>query len=179
VIVQEGPMESILPELRRGAVDLIVGRLLGREALEDLAEETLYSGQNVVVTGPRHPLARRKRLTWQDLVAYPWVLPPAGTLSREPLESVLQKHGLGMPADCLETISIHVITGYLQLTNAVGVLSRVVARHYIDAGQLAQLPLALPDPQRPIGVTWSRHSPLSGAAQSLIQCLRDSVARMA
>jgi len=179
VIVQEGPMESILPELRRGAVDLIVGRLLGRETLEDVSEETLYSGQNVVVTGPGHPLARRKRLSWQDLVAYPWVLPPAGTLSREPLESVLQKHGLGMPADCLETISIHVITGYLQLTSAVGVLSQVVARHYIDSGQLAQLPLTLPDPQRPIGVTWSRHSPLSGAAQGFIQCLRDSVARMA
>ncbi|HEY4371226.1 MAG TPA: LysR substrate-binding domain-containing protein [Burkholderiales bacterium] len=178
VMVQEGPMEALLPELRRGAVDLIVGRLPGHGAPAEVEEEALYSGHNVVVAGPRHPLARRKRVSWQELVGYPWVLPPAGTLSREPLEAMLQKHGLGMPADCLETLSIHVITGYLQRTRAVGVLSQVVAGHYIESGMLAQLPLALPDPQRPIGMTWNRHHPLSAAAQGLMRCLRESVAQM-
>jgi DNA-binding transcriptional LysR family regulator len=186
VIIQEGPMEALLPELRRGAVDLIVGRLPGRAGSEEgmggadeaLDEEVLYRGHNVVVAGPKHPLARRKRVTWPELVRYPWVLPPIGPLSREPLENVLHKHGLSMPADCVETLSIHVITGYLQLTRAVGILSEIVARHYIDSGQLAQLPLTLPDPQRPIGISWSRQYPLSTAAQSFTQCLRDAVKRL-
>lgn len=178
VIVQESSMEALLPELRRGAVDLIVGRLPAREGGQEIAEETLYSGHNVVVTGAAHPLARRKRLGWPDLARYPWVLPPAGTLSREPLEAALHQHGLAVPADCVETLSIHVITGYLQLTHAVGVLSEVVARHYIDAGQLARLPLALPDPQRPIGISWNRQYPLPSAAQAFAQCLREAVGRM-
>ena len=187
VMVQEGSMESMLPELRHGALDLIVGRLLRRESSDEISEEALYSGQNVVVVGPKHPLvrpsvqpsARRKRPTWPEMVAYPWVLPPAGSLSREPLESVIQESGAAMPVDCLETISIHVITGYLQLTNAIGLLSKAVAWHYVQSGQLAQLPVVLPDPQRPIGVTWSRHKPLSSTAQTFMQCLRESVAELA
>ena len=186
VMVQEGSMEFMLPELRHGAVDLIVGRLLRRESSDDVSEEALYSGQNVVVVGPQHPLAqrtgkaaRRKRPTWPEMVAYPWVLPPAGSLSREPLEAVIQESGAPMPVDCVETLSIHVITGYLQMTNAIGLLSKMVAWHYLQSGQLAQLPVTLPDPQRPIGVTWSRHKPLSSAAHTFMQCLRESAAELA
>ncbi len=178
VIVHEGSMESMLPELRRGAVDLIVGRLTGRDASGDFSEETLYEGHNVVVVGPRHPLARRRRLRWQELAGFPWVLPPVGSLSREPLENVFQKHGISVPADCVETMSIDVIAGYLQLTEAIGLLSQVVARHYIDTGLLARLPLSLPDPQRPIGVTWSRHKPPSAAVRSFMQCLRVAAAQL-
>jgi DNA-binding transcriptional LysR family regulator len=178
VIIHEGSMESMLPELRRGAVDLIVGRLMIRNTSGDVSEETLYEGHNVVVAGRKHPLVRRKQLSWQQLAAFPWVLPPAGSLSREPLENVFQKNGIGMPADCVETMSIDVITGYLQLTNAIGLLSQVVARQYIEAGLLAQLPLSLPDPQRPIGVTWNRHKPLSAAVQSFMHCLRVSAQQL-
>jgi len=149
-----------------------------RNASSDVSEEILYEGHNTVVVGPKHPLARRKRLTWQELADFPWVLPPVGSLSREPLENMLQKNGINMPADCVETMSIDVITGYLQLTNAIGLLSQVVARHYIEVGLLAQLPLSLPDPQRPIGVTWSRHKPLSVAARSFMHCLRESAMQL-
>ena len=167
-------MDALLPELRRGTVDLIVGRLVNRSAKDDLSEESLYEGHNVVVAGLNHPLTTRQDLTWKDLGAYPWVLPPVGSLSREPLEDALQQHGGSMPADYVETLSIHVITGYLQHSQAIGVVSQIVARHYIQAGLLAQLPLVLPDPERPIGVTWSRLKPISPAMQTFIQCLRES-----
>jgi DNA-binding transcriptional LysR family regulator len=122
---------------------------------------------------------RRKQLTWQQLAAFPWVLPPAGSLSREPLENVFQKNAISMPADCVETMSIDVITGYLQLTDAIGLLSQAVARHHIKSGLLAQLPLSLPDPRRPIGVTWNRHKPLSTAVKSFMHCLRVSAQQLA
>ncbi|MEO8442104.1 MAG: LysR substrate-binding domain-containing protein [Betaproteobacteria bacterium] len=99
-------------------------------------------------------------------------------LSREQLENVLQRNGSSMPANCVKTMSIDVITGYLQLTDAIGLLSQVVARHYIEAGLLAQLRLSLPDPQRPIGVTWNRHKPLSAAVESFMHCLRESAAQL-
>jgi len=175
VIVQEGSMDALLPELRRGSVDLIVGRLVNRSAKDDLSEVSLYEGHNVIVVGLGHPLINRPNLTWKDLGEYPWALPPVGSLSREPLEDALQQNGGSMPANYVETLSIHVITGYLQQSQAIGVLSQVVARHYIQAGLLAQLPLALPDPERPIGITWSRLKPISPAMETFIQCLRESV----
>lgn len=178
VIIHEGSMESMLPELRRGAVDLIVGRLVSRDASGDFSEETLYEGHNAVVVGHGHPLARRRRLAWRELADHPWVLPPVGSLSREPLESVFQKNGLGLPVDCVETMSIDVIVGYLQLKPAIGLLPQVVVQHYIKAGVLEKLPLVLPDPQRPIGMTWNRYRPPSAALRSFMKCLRDSAAKL-
>ena len=179
ILIQEGSMDALLPELRRGTVDLIVGRLVNRSAKDDLSEESLYEGHNVVVVGRSHPLAARQDLTWKDLVEYPWVLPPVGSLSREPLENALQQNGGSMPADYVETLSIHVITGYLQQSQAIGVLSQVVARHYIQAGLLAQLPLLLRGPERPIGMTWSRLKPISPAMETFMQCLRESAQAIA
>lgn len=174
VIVQEGTMKALLPELRRGALDLIVGRLVNRNENDDLSEESLYPGHNVLVVGMHHRLAGRDDLAWKDLHEYPWVLPPVGSLSREPLEIALEQNGGKMPADYIETGSIPVITGYLQQTQAIGLLSEVVARHYVQAGMLAQLPLELPDPQRPIGFTWSALTPPTAVTGKFMQCLRES-----
>lgn len=170
--IQEGSMEVLLPELRRGGLDLIVGRLLDRSKPDDLSEESLYDGTNVLVVDRRHALAGSKRLKWQDLMAYPWVMPPPGSLSREPMEQMLQQHRCDWPSDCVETLSIPVIVQYLQIKPAIGMMSQAVARHYVEQGMLHQLPLKLPDPKRPIGITWNRHRPMSPAAQDLVRALR-------
>lgn len=174
VIVHEGAMETMLPDLRRGALDMVVGRLSNQVHARDLAEEPLFHGHIVVVTRRRHPLAKRRNLDWRDLLEYPWVVPPVESQSREPLENILQKHGIAIPANRIETVSVHVVTGYLMETDAVGFLSQGVARHYIKSGALTQLPLALPDPQRPNGITWIAHKQLSPAAKVFTACLREA-----
>ena len=172
VVVQEGPMDTLLPELRRNTLDMVVGRLANADLSGDLSEEVLDEGAVVLVVARRHPLAAKKRIRWEDLSAFPWVLPPLGSLQREPLENALQKNGCELPADVIETLSVHVIAGYLQSSRAIGSLSRVAAHHYISTGTLARLPLNLPDPLRPIGLMWNRHRPVSPAALAFTECLR-------
>ncbi len=161
VVVQEGPMDTLLPELRRGSLDMVVGRLVPSATAGDLEDETLDPGAMVLLVARQHPLSKKRRIRWADLSAFPWVLPPVGSLQREPLETALQQNGCALPADYIETLSVHVVTGYLRSSNAIGSLSRVAASHYIRTGVLAPLPLALPDPQRPIGMMWNRHKPAS------------------
>jgi DNA-binding transcriptional LysR family regulator len=173
VTVQEGLMETLLPELRRGMLDVVVGRLLSPNKPDDLDEEPLYDGTNVLVVKAGHPLAHTNAPTWTDLVRHPWVLPPVGSLSRAPLENVLQQHGCALPVDGIETLSIPLIAQYLQLRDAVGIMSWVVAQHYINTGVLVRLPLDLPNPQRPIGITWNRHRPMTPVTRGFVQCLRD------
>ena len=84
VLVREGIMETLLPELWLGNLDLIVGRL-PQGGAQGLGEKTLMEEGVSVVTGRHHPLVKRKRLRWSDLKPYPWVLPPVNTLLREPL----------------------------------------------------------------------------------------------
>lgn len=171
-IVQEGPMDTLLPELRRGALDLVVGRLMPSGVAGDLADEALDPGTVALVVARQHPLAKKKRMLWSDLAGYPWVLPPVGSLQREPVESALQKNGFSLPADIVESLSVHVITGYLRASDAIGCMSGVAAQPYIDTGVLWQLPLVLPDPQRPIGVMWTRHKPMSPSTLAFRECLR-------
>jgi DNA-binding transcriptional LysR family regulator len=173
VVVQEGPMETLLPELRRGGLEMVVGRLLASDLAGDLEDEPLDPGAVVLVVSRKHPLVtRRRKVLWTDLSAYPWVMPPVGSLQREPLENALQENGCSLPLDFIETLSVHVVAGYLQSSQAIGSLSRLAAQHYIQTGLLAQLPLALPNPQRPIGMMWSRHRPASPAIETFKECLR-------
>lgn len=173
VRVEEGSMETLLPDLRRGAIDLIVGRLAPRDRAEDLGETPLFEGASVAVVGRQNPLAKRRRLRWTELADRPWVLPPVGSIPREPLEAAFQAHGMALPLDCIETLSVHVIATYLQSTEAVGILSQMVATHYRALGLLAILPLPMPGGLRPIGLTWSRHRPLGPATQQMLACFEE------
>ncbi len=172
VLVREGIVETLLPELWLGNLDLIVGRLT-QGGTQGLGEKTLMEEGVSVVTGRHHPLVRRKNLRWSDLQNYPWVLPPVNTLLREPLERLFQDHALAMPANRIETLSVHVIRGYLDHTNAIAALAADVSRYYASLGLLAILPLELPKLVRPVGIIWNRQRPVSPSTQALMQCLED------
>jgi len=173
VLAREGTVETLLPELWLGNLDLIVGRLPDGRSAQELGEKTLMEEGVSVVVGRHHPLVRRKRLHWSDLRSFPWVLPPVNTLLREPLERVFEIHGIAIPANRIETLSVHVIRAYLHYTNAIAALAADVSRYYESLNLLAVLPLELPRLVRPVGVVWSRHRPLAPGAQALIQCLEE------
>ena len=116
----------------------------------------------------------RKRLRWSDLQAYPWVLPPVDTLLREPLERAFEHHGLPMPANRIETLSVQIIRAYLQLTEAIAFLAGDVSMHFKRLGLIAVLPLQLPNVLRPVGMTWHRQRPLSPSAKLLMHCLEEA-----
>ena len=104
----------------------------------------------------------------------PWVLPPVGSLKREPLEAAFERHGVPMPQNRIETASVHMIRIYLQLTDSIAVLAGGVAKHYQALGLLAILPLELPKMVRPVGMMWSRQRPLSPSTRLMMQCLEEA-----
>ena len=113
-------------------------------------------------------------MNWPDLLAYPWVFPPVNTLLREPLERAFERHGVPMPSNRVETLSVHVMRGYLHYTDAIAALATDVSRYYESLGLLAILPLELPRLARPVGVIWSRQRPLAPATQVLIECMEEA-----
>lgn len=174
VTVREGTMETLLPELWLGNLDVIVGRLPDNCAAQGLSEKTLMEEGVRLVAGTHHPLAGRRRLRWADLREFPWVLPPVNTLLREPLERAFERYGISMPTNRVETLSVHVIRGYLHHTNAIAALAAEVSKYFKSLGLLAILPLEFPKLARPVGVVWSRQRPLSPSTQILIQCLEEA-----
>ena len=176
VLVTEGTTSTLLPELWRGKIDMVVGRLPTRSAVTGFEEIELLEEPVMLMTRPQHPLAQARKLKWSDLKPYPWVLPPTGSLLREPLEHVLERHKLALPNNVIETLSTHLARAYLNMTDAIAVMAGALAT---DPTQpLHVLPLALPNLMRPAGVLWNRNRALTPSAQQLLDCLREAAAKL-
>lgn len=176
VQVTEGTSTTLLPHLWEGKIDLVVGRLPAQSPSNGFEEKELLEERLMVVVGPEHPLAKRKRLQWSDLGTFPWVLPPPSSQMREPLERVLVQYGVPVDNNYIETLSVHLTRAYLYQSDAVGVMAAAAA---LDPSQpLSVLPLNLPRLLRSTGVLWNRNRPLSPAAAIMIECLEEAAGKL-
>jgi len=172
VLLREGPADLLLPDLRAGGLDLVVGTLPPPRLLFGIASHVLCPEEPIVlVSGAHHPLAKRHRVLWRDLTRYPWILPPAGTLMREPLEQLFAQHGVAFPTDCVESLSIIANKTILQETLAIGFFSKRIAEHYTELGIIKILPLELQRLIGPLAMMWSRDRPVSPASKLMMECL--------
>lgn len=178
VNVREGTMSTLLPALRAGEVDLVVGLLPERPLGPEFATELLYRDPIVVAVRRDHPLTARARLTWSALADYPMVLPPTSALTRSALDNFMADHGVSVPRRHLDSVSTLTNIGVLQFTDSVGFLSRGLARHFAAQGALQVLPLELPDVEISVGLVSMADRHL-GAAQRLVrQLLRETAERL-
>ncbi|ALL71532.1 Galactose-binding protein regulator (plasmid) [Paraburkholderia caribensis MBA4] len=177
VVVIEGTTGSLLPELWQGRLDLVVGRLPPPDTLGSFEERELLEDPVTLVTGRHHPLARRKTLKWADLRPFPWILPPPGSILRDPLERALEAHEVPLTSNYIETLSIHVVRAHLQVSDFIAVMADTPAND--PAQPLHTLPLSLPRLLRPAGVLWNRNRGLTPSAQLMVTCLEEAAQRLA
>ena len=178
VLVREGSAAVLLPALRRGELDLVVGRVTRDVPGEGLDFEAFYSEPMQVVARVGHPLARRRRLQLADLAEQPWIVPTPEAPYRARLDAAFRQAGLHPPRRLVESLSILVNKMLVQKTDMLGVMPRDVAREYAALGLLRVLPVKLPPPSGPVGVVTAIGRPLAPAAADLLLALRQ-VAREA
>jgi DNA-binding transcriptional LysR family regulator len=177
VVVIEGTTGSLLPDLWQGRLDLVVGRLPPPDTLGSFEEKELLEDPVTLVTGRHHPLASKKNLKWADLHSFPWILPPPGSILRDPLERALEAHGVPLTNNYIETLSIHVVRAHLQVSDFIAVMADTPAND--PAQPLHTLALHLPRLLRPAGVLWNRNRGLTPSAQLMVACLDEAAARLA
>lgn len=172
VSIEEGDLSRLLPRLRVGELDVIVGRLEPGYAAPDLDTEALYAEGMRVVVAPAHPLARHRRPTWADLASQPWVVPPAWASSRVKLYQLFYKHRLDPPVNVIESASYLVTTTFLRQSGCVAFVAEAVARQLALEGQAVALPMAVPIELPPVGLLRLRSSIRTPAGEALVQALR-------
>jgi DNA-binding transcriptional LysR family regulator len=171
VMVTEGTTASLLPELWQGHLDLVVGRLPPPDTLGSFEERELLEEPVTLMVGRHHPLARKKHLNWSDLRPFPWILPPPGSILRDPLERALEAHDVPLTNNYIETLSMHVARVQLQISDFIAVMAGTPGG---DAAQpFHTLPLRLPRLLRPAGVLWNRNRGLTPGARRMLSCLEE------
>lgn len=109
-----------------------------------------------------HPLAQQKKVTLEQLVSHPAVLPSHGTYTRAILDQVIQQHDAGtvtgMSINYLETINMLVSIGL-----GWGLLPSSMIRPDCVRIKVSNINLS-----RKLGIVTHRQRTLSNAAQALV-----------
>lgn len=172
VLVEEGDLTRLLPRLRMGELDLIVGRLEPGYAAPDLHTEALCQEPMCLICAPQHPLASLKRVSWAQLQVQRWVMPPPWATTRTKLHQLFYKNRLNPPTDCVETTSLVVTLSHVQALGAVGFVARNVGRSLQLQGLAHVLPIALPMELPPLGIIRLSVAKPGPTAQQLTEALR-------
>ena len=171
--VQEGTSAALLDQLRRGEIDCVIGRLDSGAGGQDIRAETLVRLPTRIVARRRHPLAARKRLTPEQLAAYPWVLPQPGAPIRTVIDGVFAAAGIQAPVPLVESTSIRLNYELMRSSDMIGVMPDDAASAYEAVRTLAILPFEFGDRLPFVGVM-TRTAPPSHALSLFLRVLRES-----
>ena len=171
----EGLVDTILPALRRGELDLAVGAW-PRPADSDITAETLVRDRICVVAGPRHPLARRKTAELPELLEYPWVLPPENQRFRQLLEETFLAQGLSAPVPSVTSNSANFIRTMLLDNQSLSFLPLQSLPVRNRASTLVPIAVAGLSLEVDVTIAYRERAVLPPAAHALMAALR-AVAR--
>lgn len=137
----ENRLDTLLPQLQEGQVDLVITRTDQARLDAGMRCDILYPEQIRIVVGTSHPLARKRKVDWPDVLRYPWVIAPQVSPIRRELEHELALAGQPPPRYRVETGSTLVIVTMLQDGNLVAAMSQRVMDYFQSLHQVVPLPL--------------------------------------
>ncbi|WP_126979623.1 LysR substrate-binding domain-containing protein [Frigidibacter oleivorans] len=171
VVINPGPNAVLLGALRHGETDIVIGRLSSSEEMRGLVFEALYDEPLVFVVRASHPLAH-KSPSLQDVLDYPMLLPPEGTIIRQEVSRFLAGQGVGGLPNVIETTSSDFQRAYLAITESVAIIPQGVVQREIESGDLVDLGIGGRGLVGPVGLTTNPDVKLSGAVAMMVQHVR-------
>ncbi len=172
-LVNTGGNQYLLDQLRRGDLDLVVGRLPAPERMVGIDFEPLFHERVAVVVASEHPLAGLGHLPVEALQSYPVLMPAQGSIIRPLVEQMFLEQGLVMPQAPIETVSATFGRRFVLDHGAIWFISQGVVRADLAAGIVRELPLDTTSTLGPVGLCIRSEHQLSATGARFCACLRD------
>jgi len=176
VTIHTAANEPLLQMLKAGEVDFVLGRMADPQSMAGLAFELLYVEPLVLAVRAGHPLAKKRRPSLAEVATYPLVVAAKGTIPRHNTESLLQSHGLKVPLNCTETLSVSVAQRIAAHSDSVWFTPAGAARDELANGTLAKLALSTKGTEEPVGLLHRTEGSQPAAMQALLRILREAAA---
>jgi DNA-binding transcriptional LysR family regulator len=165
-----GNTEQVTAAVQDGRADL--GFAEGQVNDDRLISREIARDRLLLVVSPRHPWAKRRRLSAEDLAMTPWILREKGSGTRAIFEQGLLDLGINSSAlnILMELPSNEAVRSAVIASEAATVLSASVLVAGLEAGLLHAPSIALPE--RAFYVVTHRERHLSRAAAALLEIIQ-------
>lgn len=141
LMVTTGENRVLLDQLRKGDLDLVMGRMPAPENMASLRFEQLYRDRVVFIVSKTHPLAGQRQVAADILSRHPVLVPPAGSIIHPFVERVMLEQGMAPPSQPVETVSDSFGRAFLRSTDAIWIISRGVVAAELGSGEFVALPI--------------------------------------
>lgn len=173
----EGAASDILTGLADGRLDLVIGRMLPDFAdNEDLSPDFLFAESFCIVGGPDHALARRRKISWQELAAADWIEAPTNTALHDFFAEAFLRRGLRPPQPVYRSASFYSCVTILCTSDCLMMMPREVGRHFAEQSRLRLLPVAIAEASAPFSLITRRSRARTRAMMAFESAVRQVVA---
>lgn len=172
VKIVEGTNEALMPALRSGEIDMVVGRLPSHRHRSKIEQEKFFDEPAIAVAGPEHPLANARDVSFDQLMPFGWILPPAETTLRRQTDQFFIRQSQYHPKVVIDSVSYLANRTLMRAHDFIGLLPAPVAALDIEAGLLSRIDWSVPFGARPVGVSYRGDSSLSPAGTAFLNALR-------
>ena len=128
-----GPAQRLLHEIRTGAADL--GFITLPVSEPELVTVPAMEEEMLLVTHPSHPLAKKKRITSQDLVQQPFVVFEGASNSRLVIDEFFVKERI-QPRIVMETENVEILKALVRSEMGVTIIPYQAVAREVRSGQL-------------------------------------------
>jgi DNA-binding transcriptional LysR family regulator len=167
--VIEGLVDDLLPRLRRQELDLMVGAW-PRIADPMFTTEVVLVDRLEVVARSGHPLAGRP-VRRQELLAFPWALPPSTQKWRQSLDDLFIERGLEPPRPQVVSNSAGFLQALIRSSDYLSFLPRQLLDLEGDSG-LTSLDVDMERLEPEISMTFRERALMNAPVAEVVQVLR-------
>jgi molybdate transport repressor ModE-like protein len=176
--VVEGTNDALMPALLSGEIDMIVGRLPAYRARARLVQERLFDERVLAVVGRQHPLAGKTSVSFSQIRAFSWILPPQETTLRRQIDQFFITQDQYVPPAVLESVSYLANRTLLQKRDLISLMPEHVVAYDIKNRKLAALDWKVPFGKGPVGISYRGADSLSPAGTEFLKALHRAAKRM-
>ncbi len=164
-----GNLPDIQSRLLSGQLDLAICPLGVVEAGSKLDFTEILPGRNVLAARTRHPIFKKKSVTRNDLLRYPWISPLPGSPLLSDLHSILLSIGMTEVNVRYSGGSLMSVLNYLEETDAFTVLPQSVLFAFRQSKLFKTVPMKIPQPDRSLGILRLKGAPSLPASDKLVK----------
>lgn len=174
IATREGSFERLTRMLSTGDIDMVVTGTRPIVETDEFDVRHLCTDTLGIFAGSEHALARKSKVTIEDLSKCRWVLPPSTTPAGRLFETMFEEMDLGADIVSVESNSTMILRSLILNSDFISIASRHQTQIERRNGTMVELDVELGDDAWPIGVVLRKDTEPSPIAREFLELLIDS-----